>query len=253
MRTLRDRTRYLLRQLLALRRLRQTHGLRTRRGEEWGDRRDRAQVAFDVSSRRGAGRRARAPHHCQWLGVCRFGHVASLRLCGGPFIHHDLLCADCWHVLAYVLLLGSTPKHTRATADGGRGARGGTRGRRTPTVISVRVCATRTARRHEVKALTIVRLRDALWYCETASTLYVLRLYFFYMIFLLASLRPARHRASRRRGQLACSRPDLRDQQASRVQSCFFSSASTVYLPPPIFCSSSSPPAVAMLVTKCSR
>ena len=153
MRTLRDRTRYLLRQLLALRRLRQTHGLRTRRGEEWGDRRDRAQVAFDVSSRRGAGRRARAPHHCQWLGVCRFGHVASLRLCGGPFIHHDLLCADCWHVLAYVLLLGSTPKHTRATADGGRGARGGTRGRRTPTVISVRVCATRTARRHEVKAL----------------------------------------------------------------------------------------------------
>ena len=95
-RTLRDRTRYLLRQLLALRRLRQTHGLRTRRGEEWGDRRDRAQVAFDVPSRRGAGRRARAPHHCQWLGVCRFGHVASLRLWGGPFIHHDLLqCAVC--------------------------------------------------------------------------------------------------------------------------------------------------------------
>ena len=107
MRTLRDRTRYLLRQLLALRRLRQTHGLRTRRGEEWGDRRDRAQVAFDVPSRRGAGRRARAPHHCQWLGVCRFGHVASLRLWDESeiklytvpstgFIHHDLLTAACW-------------------------------------------------------------------------------------------------------------------------------------------------------------
>ena len=81
-RTLRDRTRYLLRQLLALRRLRQTHGLRAGRSEEWGDRRDRAQVAFDVSSRRGAGRRARAPHHRQWLGVCRFGHVAILRLSG---------------------------------------------------------------------------------------------------------------------------------------------------------------------------
>ena len=85
--------------------------------------------------------------------------------------------------------------------------------RRTPT----------DARKHEVK-----EFNETLWYCSLYPPLSTyLRLYFFY-IFLLASparLRPARHRASRRRGQLACSRPDLRETKKRLAFSLAFLAA----------------------------